>query len=67
MAATGELIIKYEHNEDNPSKEKSDQNGAPVISSDKRIFLPTKYNASKNIPAFIDDLNNFPINLSTCK
>ena len=60
LSATGELIIKYEHYENNPSRVKLDLNQAPIISTDKRVFCPTKYNASKNIPAFIEDLNNFP-------
>ncbi|MCG7550887.1 hypothetical protein [Pseudoalteromonas sp. Of7M-16] len=59
LRKTGELLLKYEHEENDPSKLKL-KNGKPVISSDKRVFEINKYSSSHNIDGFIHHLQNFP-------
>jgi hypothetical protein len=60
LKENGELIIKYEYHEDNPSKLKKDAHGLPAVSTDVRVFCHDKYTSSYNIPAFVESLGNYP-------
>ena len=64
IEATGELLIKYEHHQDNPQQIKKDALGNPKIDSDKRVFCPDKYQYSKLLPSFVGLLEMTPNHVS---
>ncbi|WP_417522244.1 hypothetical protein [Marinobacter sp.] len=61
---TGELILKLEHYRDDPQQIKTDGQGKTKTDSEARIFCPEKYEQSKLLPTFIEELNERPNKIS---
>ncbi len=59
LSYSGHLLIKYEHYEDRPHITKIDRDGSKIVSSDKRVFCLDKYLSSKNIPLFVESLQEY--------
>lgn len=53
LTQTGELLLRYEHEEGNYQ---AVRHGAPVISTEKRVFCEKKYEQSMLFPAFVESL-----------
>ena len=52
LQRTGELLLKFEHQPDNPERLILDGNGNKKLSSDVRVFCDEKYESSKLLPVF---------------